>query len=506
MKLSELQHEQLSERGITRDRIKEQLRRFEIGFPGVRLLRAACPEDGITRLDLSTYVKLYEQRSEGTEQIKFVPASGAASRMFKFLHKFLSEFNPSKDRLETYCLNNNKMDTFVSKIESFPFFRQVVESLPENVDRDSEEFIYHFVQHMLSAEGLGFSDMPKGLVPFHNYHGRPATAFEEHFYEAANQFSEYQEPLRLHFTVSPKHEKLFRDEIEEILDRVQNNTGRSFDISFSHQKPYTDTIAVDKKRGDLVSMADGRLLFRPAGHGALLENLNDIDADLIFIKNVDNVSNRRYLKENIDYKKMLGGITLELRDEVFAFAKAIKDSSADLKAIENFLTDRLCTVFDDDYHSMSISEKPAHLLNILERPLRVCGMVRNEGEPGGGPFWVKNQRGETSVEIVEAVQVDTDDEHQQQIAKSGTHFNPVDIVCSVRNHDGEKFDLTKFSDPDTGIITEKYLEDRPIRAQELPGLWNGGMAYWNTVFVEVPIETFNPVKTVNDLLRSAHQG
>ena len=507
MELTEKQKQQLKKKGITLEQLQEQLNRFDYGFPGVRLLRAACIDDGITRVDLTKYAKLYDDQSGSKSQIKFVPASGAASRMFRFLHHFLSDFDPKKDDLNTYREKEGreKIDRFISNLESFPFYQQVTEKMDTKAEKGSGEWVFDFVHTMLSTDGLAFSDLPKGLVPFHRYDGNTATAFEEHLYEAARQFPEGR-AAHVHFTVADTAEELFKEELSKILPRLEKETGRAFKISFSYQHPRTDTVAVEKKSGQPVAMQNGELFFRPAGHGALLDNLNDIDQDLIFIKNIDNVATRPAQKDNIVYKKMLGGLALEFQHRIHTALEDLEKDGSE-ESIQNameLIDSQLCRKLPEDLKSQPMDEQIKILKTALDRPLRVCGMVKNEGEPGGGPFWVRNSRGEVSVEIVEGAQVDTSDEEQNKIASSGTHFNPVDIVCAVKDHKGKKYDLLDFRDPDTGIITEKFIEDKPIRAQEMPGLWNGGMAYWNTIFVEVPISTFNPVKTVNDLLRKAH--
>ncbi|MDP5078680.1 MAG: DUF4301 family protein [Nonlabens sp.] len=515
MNLTAQQQDQLRDKGISIKQLEDQLARFRNGFPAINLVRAAVKGDGITLLtDAHQHdcVAHYESQRESLDIIKFVPASGAATRMFKFLHEFLRDFNPQEDSLNSY-INKYKAQelfTFFIAIEKFPFYKEIKKALKSKhtdwskySDRDKKVF---FVQEMLLESGFNYACMPKGLVPFHRYKDHAASAFEEHLFEAAI-YAQSKSVAKLHFTIAPASKQDFKAEFDRIKEIVQQKTGVTFELSFSHQQESTDTIAVDSKNNPVV-LENGFLYFRPAGHGALLNNLNELDAQIVFIKNIDSVTISSIEQEVCFYKKMLGGYLLEVQQRIFTYLKILKNGSLEQgvqQEIEQFLTKTLCCVLPAGYDKYSTSYQLEFLFDRLHRPLRICGMVKNEGEPGGGPFWLTNQQGETSIEIVESAQVNTSNAQQVSIFKGGTHFNPVDLVCGIRDFEGNKFDLTKFCDGETGFITTKSFMGEPIKALELPGLWNGGMAFWNTVFVEVPLLTFNPVKTVNDLLKPAHQ-
>lgn len=515
MKLSETQKNQLEKKGISKEKLQEQIRRFEEGFPTLRLNRAAVAGDGIVSLkdiDTDAYEDFYNAHKDELDILKFVPASGAATRMFKFLHEFLKNYDPKKESVNSY-INKNKVDqlfTFFAALEKFPFYDAVKQSLKEkylNWPQLSEgEKKHFFVQEMMEKNGMNYGGMPKGLVPFHKYKKHVATAFEEHLFEAAI-YASCSGVANLHFTIAPAFKNDFKEEFQRIEENVEQKTGISFEVSYSFQQPHTDTVAVDKNNKP-IELEDGTLFFRPAGHGALLNNLNKLDADLIFIKNIDNVTVSAMKSDICSFKKILAAYLIKARNLVFEYVKALENGNVDdvlQSKIETYLENELCTVFPRDYHKYKTNYQHEYLFDKLNRPLRVCGMVKNEGEPGGGPFWVEDKTGEVSIEIVEGVQVDQNSSSQQKIARSGTHFNPVDIVCSVRDYKGNKFDLNKYSDADTGFITYKSRKGIEIKAQELPGLWNGGMSGWNSIFLEMPLKTFNPVKTVNDLLKPAHQ-
>lgn len=515
MKLTDVQQKQLKDKGISKEKLDEQIRRFQEGFPTLRLNRAAIIDDGIVSLkavDEEALQEQYDSQKDQLDILKFVPASGAATRMFKFLHEFLSNYDPKKESVNSY-INKNKVDqlfTFFTALEKFPFYDEVKKSLEQKYtdwnSKDEGEQKFLFVREMMEKNGFNYGGMPKGLVPFHKYKDHIATAFEEHLFEAAI-YASCTGKARLHFTIAPAFKSDFKEEFKRIEEHVEQKTGISFDVTYSFQQPHTDTVAVDQDNDPIV-LDDGTLFFRPAGHGALLDNLNKQDADLIFIKNIDNVTVSSLEKEICDYKKILAGYLLEKRAKVFDYLEKLDHGNVSdglQKEMEEFLENELCTVFPRDYFKYKTEYQHKYLFDKLNRPLRVCGMVKNEGEPGGGPFWVEDKFGEISIEIVEGVQVDKNSSSQQKIARSGTHFNPVDIVCSVRDHKGNKYDLHKFSDPDTGFITYKSRKGKEIKAQELPGLWNGGMSEWNSIFLEMPLKTFNPVKTVNDLLKPAHQ-
>lgn len=515
IKFTKQQLAQLESKNITTDTILKQIERFKIGFPVVKLDRPAVVSDGILKLhnsDHSRYQRLYEERLDHLQILKFVPASGAATRMFKFLHEFLKDFDPCEDSINSFINKNRAQElfTFFIAIEKFPFYDEVMTSLRTTYNEwhakaDREKKIL-FVKQMLEIDGLNYGNMPKGLVPFHRYKDHNTTAFEEHLFEASI-YASTNKQARLHFTIAEDFKDHFNAEFDRIEKIVESKTGTEFEIEFSHQKSSTDTIAVDYNNQPIVTET-GDLFFRPSGHGALLMNLNELDADIIFIKNIDNVTVSSLEQEVGDYKKSLAGLLLTLQEQCFKYLRLIDENKVDeiLKAeIEEFLMIQLSAVLPPDYKKYAREFQLEYLFNRLNRPLRVCGMVKNEGEPGGGPFWVYNQKGELSIEIIEGAQIDKSNTQQVAIVNKSTHFNPVDLVCAVRDYKGEKFNLLDFCDEQTGFITHKSRLGMDIKAQELPGLWNGGMAYWNSVFVEVPLITFNPVKTVNDLLKPAHQ-
>lgn len=515
IQFTDIQHAQLAQKNISIETVLKQIERFKTGFPVVKLDRAAIIDDGIMQFSESEqrrYQKSFEDQVGQLDVLKFVPASGAATRMFKFLHEFLMDFNPAVDSINSF-INKNKAQelfTFFIALEKFPFYDEVIVSLKSgykdwHAKPDREKKLL-FVKQMLEERGLNYGHMPKGLVPFHKYKDHSATAFEEHLFEASI-YAAVNKQSRLHFTIAQEFKDHFTAEFDRIEQIVEQKTDTQFEIEFSHQKTSTDTIAVDIHNNPVVTET-GELFFRPSGHGALLMNLNDLNADIIFIKNIDNVTVSALEQEVGAYKKSLAGLLLSIQKQCFDYLEQIENNKINelvQSQIEEFLTTQLSAVIPSDYNKYAREFQLEYLYNRLNRPLRVCGMVKNEGEPGGGPFWVYNHQGELSIEIIEGAQVDLSNHKQAVIMKQSTHFNPVDLVCAVRDYKGNKFDLTQFCDEQTGFITNKSRLGMPIKAQELPGLWNGGMAYWNSVFVEVPLVTFNPVKTVNDLLKPAHQ-
>ncbi len=470
--------QQIADHGLTPAQVETQLENFRRGFPWLNVVRAASPADGIAILDAAqadAAVARYEKASANLGVVKFVPASGAATRMFKELFEFVNEGKRGKG-----------IDTLLSNLDKFAFWPELQAVLPEGADdRATVDAIVN--------KGLDYGHKPKGLVTFHAYPEGARKAVEEHLVEGA-AYASSNGVARIHFTVSPEHMEGFKTLLAEKVPLYEKRFGIRYDISFSVQKPATDTIAVNPDNTPF-RQEDGRLLFRPAGHGALIENLNEIDADVIFIKNIDNVTTDARRGDTIRYKKVLAGVLLDLQEQAFEYLRALEVEDCELAPIAEFIEKRLCVKLPADYDS-------ALLRAVLDRPIRVCGMVRNEGEPGGGPFWVGNPDGTESLQIAESSQIGPDD---LPLMKSATHFNPVDLVCGVRTSKGGKFDLRQYTDPSTGFISSKSSGGRELRAQELPGLWNGAMARWNTIFVDVPITTFSPVKVVQDLLRPQHQ-
>ncbi|HPF11515.1 MAG TPA: DUF4301 family protein [Flavobacteriaceae bacterium] len=497
---------QIKEHQLTINKVVKHLETFARGIPFADIVTTATVGNGIQSLGKPALEKLealYESRNHGLDIVKFVPASGAATRMFKFLYEFLESYDPEKETFRSYLKkqDTNRIEIFFNGLKDFAFINQVRSKIRElhPYFKQSSKGKRHnlLVQTLLAEDGLNFGKMPKGLIPFHKYKKHTATAFEEHLYEAA-YYAAVEDEVYLHFTFSEKHLEYFKTEFENIKHRVSRKTRKNFHISYSFQKKQTDTLAVTE---DNIPFRDaaGQLVFRPSGHGALLENLNEVDADVVFIKNIDNVAAQEYVEEIAFYKKALAGKLLWLQKRIFGYLKELE---------EEITLDRMKEMHSFIWNELNIKDIPtgkSGLIEVLDRPLRVCGVVKNTGAPGGGPFWVKDDEGVTSLQIVETSQINLEDAHQNTILKEATHFNPVDLVCGLRDYQGNKFNLKHFRDPNTGFISKKYENGKSLKALELPGLWNGSMAKWNTVFIEVPNSTFNPVKTVNDLLKKEHR-
>ncbi|WP_420603856.1 DUF4301 family protein [Flagellimonas sp.] len=502
--------EQLQKKGISKEKVENQIETFKAGIPFVKLKSAAVVSDGIFRFseeDQKELIQYFEDSRKTLELLKFVPASGAASRMFKAMFNFLDAYDFSKEKLSTYIdrTGDTAVKQFVDGMENFPFYSIIMERISGKTSNRDEE-IYLFVKEMLVTEGLNYGFYPKGLLPFHNYSSGSATPFEEHLKEAS-LYAKTDGTANLHFTISEQHNDMFKAEHDSVGPKTEKATDTQFDISYSNQKPSTDTIAVDMENKPFRNN-DGSLLFRPAGHGSLIENLNDQDADVIFIKNIDNVVIDGNLNEVANSKKMLAGVLRKAQTKAFAYARLLEDGNASeeqVVEIKHFLEEELNAKLSNGFDDLDLTKQIEVLKDKLNRPIRVCGMVKNEGEPGGGPFWIYNSKGDVSLQIIESAQIDMSNEEQAAILKNATHFNPVDLICGVRNFKGEKYNLLDFVDEKQGFITNKTKEGKELKALELPGLWNGAMAFWNTIFVEVPLVTFNPVKTVNDLLKPTHQ-
>jgi hypothetical protein len=455
------------------------------------------------------YISVYKEKvAEGIELLKFVPASGAASRMFQSLFTALADLQTGKEASE--AMKHRGVARFFGQFDQFAFYDDLKQlAVKENIAIEKIP-AQKLLEWVLLEQGLNYGNLPKGLIKFHTYIDGSRTSFEEHLVEGAFYSKNYLSEVRLHFTVSPEHQKAFEQHVVSILPKYEKLFGVKYQIGFSQQKPSTDTIAVTHENEPFRDN-NGRLLFRPAGHGALLENLNDMEADLIFIKNIDNVVPDRLKKLTIDYKKALAGILLSLQEEIFYYQKMLNDNhysaleSAFYSAAADFLKNVLNIIPPHDQFYSEKDELYNYFVKKFNRPIRVCGMVKNQGEPGGGPFFVQNNDCSVSLQIVESSQIDFSDPKQAEIAHHATYFNPVDLVCAMKNYKGDKYNLLNFSDPETGFISYKSKDGKELKAQELPGLWNGAMSDWNTLFVEVPVETFNPVKTVTDLLRKEHQ-
>ncbi|MBR0276397.1 MAG: DUF4301 family protein [Prevotella sp.] len=498
--LNEQDLKQIAQRGISKEQIETQLKQFETGFPFLRLEAAAAVGNGIVapgEEERREYVKAWEQyKAEGHRVVKFVPASGAASRMFKNMFAFVDA---------PYDVPTTDFEKkFFDEIHRFAFFDALDEACLKNegkgIDALMAEGCYKAVAaNMLKAEGLNYGQLPKGMLLFHRYDEGARTPMEEHLVEGALYAASNGE-AHVHFTVSHEHMGFFRQKVAEKADMYAKKYGIRYDITFSEQKPSTDTIAANPDNTPFRN-DDGSLLFRPGGHGALIENLNEIDTDVIFIKNIDNVVPDRLKGETTEWKQVIAGVLVSVQKKAFEYLRLLDKGATDAQLAEmaDFVQKCLCTdpkgnKVDADY-----------LRRKLNRPMRVCGVVKNVGEPGGGPFLTYNQDGTVSLQILESSQIDTNNAEYMKMFTQGTHFNPVDLVCAVRDYQGRAFCLPDFVDKTTGFISSKSKGGKELKALELPGLWNGAMSDWSTIFVEVPLGTFNPVKTVNDLLREQHQ-
>jgi len=512
--LSSVDFVQIYEYGLSIDTIGKQLQLIKNGVPKVTLVKPATLNNGILKLsevELLEKVAYFDKKKETLSLLKFVPASGAATRMFKFLIAFLNEFYIKNETINAYInrKKDNELSLFIIAMEKFPFFEgidaKLREEFPEFDILDSNYKNYYFIKFLLSSEYFDFANKPKGVLPFHKYATTIATPIEKHLYECGS-YSCSNGYSHLHFTVSEGHQSQFEEIVNSIKTKVEEESKTKITVSYSYQSKSSDTLAVDMEN-KLVKDEVGQLVFRPGGHGALIENLNNLDADVIFIKNIDNVLNENNEQIGI-YKKALAGILIELQTQVFSYLRLLEINPITEEQVEEiriFLEVKLNVEFDADFDILPLDSKIEFVKNVLDRPIRVCGMVKNEGEPGGGPFWVRNENNKISLQIVESSQVDLENEDQAKILANSTHFNPVDLVCGIKNYKNEKFDLKQFVDYNSGFVVGKNMSGKSIKAYELPGLWNGAMANWLTVFVEVPLITFNPVKMVNDLLKPAHQ-
>ncbi|MBO6188806.1 MAG: DUF4301 family protein [Prevotella sp.] len=504
--LSQQDLKQIAGKGISEQQIERQLGEFKTGFPFLKLEAAAAIGKGIvapTDAEGKQYIEAWQQyKAEGKKVVKFVPASGAASRMFKDMFAFVdADYDvPTTDFEKKYFDN----------IEKFAFYQELDAVCQKNCGKGIKELMaageYKAVAaQMLKAEGLNYGQLPKGLLLFHNYPEGARTPMEEHLVEGALYAASNGE-AHVHFTVSHEHMELFKQKVAQKADLYAQKYGIKYDISFSEQKPSTDTIAANPD-GTPFRNSDGTLLFRPGGHGALIENLNEIDADVIFVKNIDNVVPDRLKQDTVEWKQIIAGVLITLQKKAFEYLRLLDTGKYTHEQIEEmirFVQQDLCCR-KADIKQLEDAELVIYLRKKLNRPMRVCGVVKNVGEPGGGPFLTYNQDGTVSLQILESSQIDKSNKEYMEMFTKGTHFNPVDLVCAVKDYTGKPFDLPKYVDPTTGFISQKSKSGKELQALELPGLWNGAMSDWSTVFVEVPLSTFNPVKTVNDLLRDQHQ-
>ncbi len=509
--------QQMEKRGSNQNDVEQQIQHFIDGFPYAQLVAPATPGNGLIVYNDDEIEKLetfFDEQRQSIDILKFVPASGAASRMFKHLFEFMTNYQGSHDDLVELHKDKgfNSVHYFFEHIHDFPFFDDLKKVMARNnlniEDLLRSKNLVPILEYLLTDKGLSYASLPKGLLKFHAYKKQPPRmSIEEHLVEGAVYAASADGVAHIHFTVSPEHRKKFLEAIKATRHIYEKKYNIRFEIAFSEQKPYTDTIAVDLDNKPFRD-TNGELLFRPGGHGALIENLNEIKTPLVFIKNIDNIVPDSLKPETFRYKKVIGGALLTHIQKIHAYLnKLINEqlSNETLNEIADYCNNTLFMKLDDSFDAASPEEKTKALIDKLNRPVRVCGMVKNEGEPGGGPYLVKNQKGHISLQIVESSQMDQNNPEQMEMVKNATHFNPVDLVCYLYDYQGNKFDLTEFIDPITGFISQKSKDGRDLKAQELPGLWNGAMARWITLFVEAPIITFNPVKTVNDLLRKEHQ-
>jgi hypothetical protein len=507
---------QITERGMKPSEVERQLQNFRDGFPPMALTEAATTRQGIHKITpkrIEELSALYEDFAKNHKVVKFVPASGAASRMFKHLLEFRAKYRGTPED-QLLLLKDKGPDSvyyFFEHLPDFAFFSKLLDALEmRGLDYDTimEESRYEKILNtLLTDKGLNYGNLPKALIPFHSYGNQSRTALIEHLFEGAHYARSGMNNCHVHFTTLPDHLDLMDQHFKEFREELEARLKVRFHLEYSIQDPSTDVIAVDMENNP-VRDDKGELVFRPGGHGALLKNLGSIKADLIIIKNIDNICHDRCKPDTYLYKKVLAGKLIELQDQIFAFLSGLDNPTPpSMKVIETmwtFLEHKLHVMPPAGSEKWKKEERIEYLRKKFNRPIRVCGMVENEGEPGGGPFWAANPDGTISLQIVESSQVNHGDPRQESIFQSSTHFNPVDIVCSIRDYRGGTFKLKDFMNPKTGFISQKSLDSKTIKAQELPGLWNGSMADWITVFIEVPLSTFNPVKIINDLLRTEH--
>jgi hypothetical protein len=497
--------EQIEKRGMSINKIEQQLHFFQTGIPKINLQKAATINDGIFKFtdeQTTTFCNYFDKHKNKYDIQKFVPASGAATRMFKALSEFLTQFNLQTDTINSYVnkYNATEISLFVVGIRNFPFYNELKaktkQLFPDYNQYNSDQKVHSIISTLLSENGLNYASKPKGILPFHVEKENTLTPIDEHIFETEFYVNDNKK-TKIHFTIS----KEFENDFLKITNKYPN-----LDVTFSYQENCTDTIAVNADNTPFRE-ENNQLFFRPGGHGALIENLNNLQSDVVFIKNIDNVSlNNREL--NIKTKKLIGGVLLFSKRQAELFLKKLVNesiSSSEINEIIDFIQVQMSYPLPTEFKMFKQDFQVEYLIKTLNRPIRVCGMVKNEGEPGGGPFWVLDNKNRPNLQIIESSQIDLQNQNQKEIFENSTHFNPVDIVCSLKDFKGDKFNLLDFVDQQTAFITEKTKNGKPIKAFELPGLWNGAMAKWITVFIEVPLETFNPVKSVNDLLKPAHQ-
>ena len=511
--------EQMKELGITEDKAGRQLAILAKGQRWAALVRPCTPGDGIVKVDPEDQERFISRWQGGADEGRlsaFVPASGAATRMFAFLQHIRNEVDKvTLDRTAEIfgraSGDYREFRVFVRSLEKFAFLEPLAEvmgkagiSLQEKLQLGVYNDILDF---LLEPQGLNYSSLPKGLIPFHRYGDHYRTAMEEHLVEWVHTVRDLKQLCRIHFTVAPENQGEVEAHGREAAAKYSEHLGVKYELSFSIQSPASNTLAVDLENNPF-RKPDGSLLFRPGGHGALLQNLNQLKGDIVLIKNIDNVVTDERRDLVVLHQRILTGMLLKVQDEIYNYLTLLSSGSfdaGDLQEVLDFVVQRLNPSVGEHLRTWGEEEKVAGIFRLLNRPLRVCGMVVNRGEPGGGPFWVKDASGRLSLQVVEQAEINRKSPEQVAILKASTHFSPVQIVCGLRDFQGQPFDLNCFADPEAVFVSRKTEEGKELKALELPGLWNGGMAHWNTIFVEVPEETFNPVKTINDLLRPGHR-
>lgn len=512
--LNELEKKQIIKKGIDIKAIENQISKFTKGIIPSNLTEVASTEKGIYSPNENRrnyYISLYNEYTEYRKIVKFVPASGAASRMFKEIFNCVEELTLNVENQNEILNKHPKAKEVIENITNFAFIEDLKQILSKN-NYDLEKLLSQndfltIFNYILNQEELNYSKLPKALLHFHKYDEESRLAMDEHLVEGAFYAKNFNEEVDIHFTISPEHEEWFNENLNKKIAEYENKYKVKYNISYSFQHSSTDTVAVDLNN-EVFKDENDNLVFRPAGHGALIKNLNELDGDLIFIKNIDNITTDSKRQPTYDYKKIIAGILLDKEISIQGNLELLQQeecSEEDIQDIADFVVKIMNESLVENFENLSNQYKIKYLHNTLNRPIRVCGMVKNEGEPGGGPFFVKDSEGKISLQIVEKSQIDTKNPEQLEILKNSTHFNPVDIVASIVDFNGNKFNLNEFIDQETYMISEKSKDGKPLKALELPGLWNGAMAKWISFFVEVPLETFSPVKEINDLLRPEHQ-
>ena len=503
--------------GISTEQIVHQLEIFERGALFADIIKPCKKGDGIFVIDESKHQELLEIHRLAAisgRLIKFVPASGAASRMFSKIQSYLneSEFIPYSKLKEDSAKNSDARSVyeFITNLKYFAFYDQLKAILKnENIDLETisdEDDVSIILKRVLDSKGLNYSFYPKGAILFHKHKEKSRTAFEEHLFEAINLAADQSNSVKIHFTIAEEHSDLVSQIINNSTNELKKG-GIKLNVTYSYQKKSTNTISVTLDNKPFKE-SNGKFVFRPAGHGALIENLNELDCDIVLIKNIDNILPSTKNDESIKYKKLMTGFLVSIQEQIFNYLQMIESKKANGKVISEitkFVSEFLSISLPGEFDKQTTDEKAAYLFSKLNRPLRVCGMVKNEGHPGGGPFFVRDLNGAISIQIVEESQINKENSEHLEIFNASTYFNPVDMVCALRDFKGKKYNLKNYVDGSSGLITTKSYEGKSLKALELPGLWNGSMTYWNTVFVEMPADTFNPVKEINDLLKPAHQ-